>query len=100
MVESLKRGDKVATLVLAVGAGYLIGGIRSALVVAALTLFIALGATSVTTAKIAAAAVTDAKVASGISGAKLTDGTVTAAKLLTSDIDRSLNVASGKYLWN
>jgi len=56
----------------------------------------ALGATSVTTAKIAAGAVTDAKVASGISGAKLTDGTVTAAKLLTSDIDRSLNVSAGK----
>ena len=36
------RMPAVATLVLAVGAGYLIGGIRSALVVAALTLFIAL----------------------------------------------------------
>ena len=55
----------------------------------------ALGATSVTTAKIAAGAVTDAKVATGISGTKLTDGTVTAAKLNTSNIDRSLNVASG-----
>ena len=56
----------------------------------------ALGATSVTTAKVAAGAITDAKIASGISGAKLTDGTVTAAKLLTSDIDRSLNIAAGK----
>jgi glycine betaine/proline transport system permease protein len=36
------RMPAVATLVLAVGAGYLIGGIRSALVIAALTLFIAL----------------------------------------------------------
>ena len=36
------RMPAVATLVLAVGAGYLIGGIRSALVVCALTLFIAL----------------------------------------------------------
>jgi glycine betaine/proline transport system permease protein len=35
------RMPAVATLVLAVGAGYLIGGIRSALVVCALTLFIA-----------------------------------------------------------
>src|SRR5210317_1794679 len=36
------RMPAVATLVLAVGAGYLIGGIRSAIVIAALTLFIAL----------------------------------------------------------
>ena len=36
------RMPAVATLVLVVGAGYLIGGIRSALVVCALTLFIAL----------------------------------------------------------
>ena len=50
---------------------------------------------AVTTAKLAAAAVTDAKVATGISGTKLTDGTVTAAKLNTANIDRSLNVASG-----
>ena len=51
---------------------------------------------AVVEAKIGTGAVTDAKVASGISGAKLTDGTVTVAKLLTSDIDRSLNVAAGK----
>ena len=55
----------------------------------------ALGATSVTTGKIAAGAVTDAKVASGISGTKITNATITAAKLNTSNIDRSLNVASG-----
>jgi glycine betaine/proline transport system permease protein len=36
------RMPAVATLVLAVGAGYIIGGIRSAIVVCALTLFIAL----------------------------------------------------------
>ena len=36
------RMPAVATIVLVVGAGYLIGGVRSALVVCALTLFIAL----------------------------------------------------------
>ncbi len=49
---------------------------------------------AVDTAAIATSAVTDAKI-SGVSGAKITDGTVTAAKLNTSNIDRSLNVASG-----
>jgi len=49
---------------------------------------------AVDTAAIANSAVTDAKV-SGVSGAKITDGTITAAKLNTSNIDRSLNVASG-----
>ena len=55
----------------------------------------ALADNAVDTGAIAASAVTDAKVATGISGTKLTDGTVTAAKLNTSNIDRSLNVASG-----
>lgn len=50
---------------------------------------------SVDTAAIATSAVTDAKVATGISGTKITDATITAAKLNTSNIDRSLNVASG-----
>ena len=50
---------------------------------------------AVDAAAIAASAVTDAKVASGISGTKLGDGTIIAAKLNTSNIDRSLNVASG-----
>ena len=50
---------------------------------------------AVDTAAIAATAVTDAKIASGIAGTKITDGTITAAKLNTSNIDRSLNVASG-----
>ena len=50
---------------------------------------------AVDTAAIAASAVTDAKVASGIAGTKITDGTITAAKLNTANIDRSLNVASG-----
>ena len=36
------RMPAVATLVLVIGAGYIIGGIRSALVVGGLTLFIAL----------------------------------------------------------
>ena len=43
---------------------------------------------------IAASAVTDAKIASGIGGAKITDGTITATKLATANIDRSLNVAN------
>ena len=50
---------------------------------------------AVDTDAIAATAVTDAKIASGIAGTKITDGTITAAKLNTSNIDRSLNVASG-----
>jgi len=50
---------------------------------------------AVDTAAIATSAVTDAKIASGIAGTKITDGTITAAKLNTSNIDRSLNVASG-----
>ena len=50
---------------------------------------------AVDTAAIASTAVTDAKIASGITGTKITDGTITAAKLNTSNIDRSLNVASG-----
>ena len=50
---------------------------------------------AVDTAAIASSAVTDAKIATGIAGTKITDGTITAAKLNTSNIDRSLNVASG-----
>ena len=49
---------------------------------------------AVDTAAIAASAVTDGKI-SGVSGTKITDGTITAAKLNTANIDRSLNVASG-----
>ena len=49
---------------------------------------------AVDTAAIANSAVTDGKI-SGVSGTKVTDGTITAAKLNTSNIDRSLNVASG-----
>jgi len=48
---------------------------------------------SVDTAAIATSAVTDAKIATGIAGTKITDGTITAAKLNTSNIDRSLNVS-------
>ena len=43
---------------------------------------------------LANSAVTDAKI-SGVSGTKITDGTIIAAKLNTSNLDRSLNVASG-----
>jgi len=49
---------------------------------------------AVDTAAIANLAVTDGKI-SGVSGTKVTDGTITAAKLNTSNLDRSLNVASG-----
>ena len=49
---------------------------------------------AVDTAAIANSAVTDGKI-SGVSGTKITDGTITAAKLNTANIDRSLNVASG-----
>ena len=43
---------------------------------------------------LANSAVTDAKI-SGVSGTKITDATITAAKLNPANIDRSLNVASG-----
>ena len=49
---------------------------------------------AVDTAAIANSAVTDGKI-SGVSGTKITDGTITATKLNTTNIDRSLNVASG-----
>jgi len=49
---------------------------------------------AVDTAAILNSAVTDAKI-SGVSGTKITDATITAAKLNTANIDRSLNVASG-----
>ena len=49
---------------------------------------------AVDTAAIANSAVTDGKI-SGVSGTKITDATITAAKLNTSNIDRSLNIASG-----
>ena len=49
---------------------------------------------AVDTAAIANSAVTDGKI-SGVSGTKITDATITAAKLNTSNLDRSLNVASG-----
>ena len=49
---------------------------------------------AVDTAAITDSAVTDGKIL-GVSGAKITDGTITAAKLNTSNLDRSLNVASG-----
>ena len=48
---------------------------------------------SVDTAALATSAVTDAKIATGIAGTKITDGTITAAKLNTSNLDRSLNVS-------
>jgi len=50
---------------------------------------------AVDTAAIATSAVTDAKIATGIAGTKITDGTITAAKLNTSNLDRSLNVSGG-----
>ena len=49
---------------------------------------------AVTTVSIIDSAVTDAKI-SAVSGTKITNGTITAAKLNTANIDRSLNVASG-----
>ena len=49
---------------------------------------------AVDTASILNLAVTDAKI-SAVSGTKITDGTITATKLNTSNLDRSLNVASG-----
>jgi hypothetical protein len=54
---------------------------------------------AVDTAAIANSAVTDGKI-SGVSGTKITDGTITAAKLNTANIDRSLNVASGNLVIN
>ena len=50
---------------------------------------------AVTTAKIADAAVTDDKVATGIAGTKLTDDSVTAAKIPTTSLDRGLDKTSG-----
>ena len=49
---------------------------------------------AVDTAAIANSAVTDVKI-SAVSGTKITDGSITATKLNTANIDRSLNVASG-----
>jgi len=50
---------------------------------------------AVDTAAIAVSAVTDAKIASGVAGSKITDGTILPVKLSSSNLDRSLNVASG-----
>ena len=50
---------------------------------------------AVTTGKIADAAVTDDKVATGIAGTKLTDNSVTAAKIPTTSLDRGLDKTSG-----
>lgn len=50
---------------------------------------------AVDTAAVLDAAITNDKVATGISGTKIGDGTITPAKLNTSNLDRSLNVASG-----
>jgi len=50
---------------------------------------------AVDTAAIANLAVTSAKIASGVDGAKLSDGTVTAAKIATASLDRGLNKVSG-----
>ena len=62
-----------------------------------------IGASAITTTRLNNGAVTNDKVetstssSTGLDGAsKLRDGTVTAAKLNTTNIDRSLNVASGK----
>ena len=49
---------------------------------------------AVDTASILDSAVTDAKI-SAVSGTKITNGTITATKLNTSNLDRSINVASG-----
>ena len=46
-------------------------------------------------AELATNAVTDVKIASGVAGSKITDGTILPVKLNASNIDRSLNVASG-----
>ena len=50
---------------------------------------------NVTTAKIADGNVTDAKLASGIDGTKLTDNTVTAAKVPSTSLDRGLDKVGG-----
>ena len=50
---------------------------------------------AVTTGKIADGAVTDDKVATGIAGSKLTDDSVTAAKIPTASLDRGLDKTSG-----
>ena len=50
---------------------------------------------SVSTAKIVDAAVTDAKIAPGIAGSKLTDDTVTSAKITAASLDRGLDKTSG-----
>ena len=50
---------------------------------------------AVTTGKIADGAVTDDKVATGIAGTKLTDNSVTAAKIPTASLDRGLDKTSG-----
>ena len=50
---------------------------------------------AVTTSKIADGAVTDDKVATGIAGTKLTDNSVTAAKIPTASLDRGLDKTSG-----
>jgi len=56
----------------------------------------ALANNSVDAGAIASNAVTEAKIAANaVTNAKIADGTITAAKLNTSNIDRSLNVASG-----
>jgi len=50
---------------------------------------------AVDTAAIANLAVTSAKIASGVDGAKLSDGTVTAAKIATASLDRGLDKTTG-----
>ena len=50
---------------------------------------------SVSTAKIVDAAVTDTKIAPGIAGSKLTDDTVTSAKITAASLDRGLDKTSG-----
>ncbi len=54
-----------------------------------------ISASAVSTAKIADAAVTDAKVANGIDGSKLSADTVTAAKVISTALDRGLDKTSG-----
>ena len=50
---------------------------------------------AVDTAALQDAAVTDAKVAAGINGAKLTNNTVTAAKIPSTSLDRGIDKVSG-----
>ena len=52
---------------------------------------------AVDTGAIQNSAVTDAKVASGINGAKLSNNTVTAAKITADSVDRGLDKATGKF---